>query len=171
MRPPPVMRVAPVLHFPLFARPALRRSAVSCSASPTETGTALAPLTSLLAEEELQISLVDTLLDIGVYTLLFGVVALTLYSIFVTLDETNKSQGGWTKRDEAEELKPPSPGAGPARLQKGARYDPATEQWTYPSEEQLAAEAKASGGVVSEANRYERRAEKRQKKKRKTGRR
>ena len=39
----------------------------------------------------------DTLLDLGVYGLLFGTAGLTLYSIYVTLDESNRKAGGWTK--------------------------------------------------------------------------
>lgn len=124
-------------------------------------------LAALEESEELQISLTDTLADLAVYSLLFGVVALTIYSLVVTLDESNKAQGGWTKPDETIK-KEPTPTQTPMRLRKGARYDPSTDEWTYPTEEELSAESKASKAAESESNRFKRRADKKLKKKRKS---
>ena len=147
----------------LARRPALRPLAVRASA-PAEVLTA--SVTTLLSEES-EISVVDTILDVAVYSLLFGVAALTVYSLYVTLNEANKTQGGWTKRDD-QVADTPAPTSAPQRLRKGARYDPATDQWTYPTEEEKLVELKSSGNVVASSNRYDRRAEKKQKKKRKS---
>jgi len=173
------MVVAQLASRTLIARPALRSSSIRCFAEPLQQASSsircfaepLQQASSVVAvagvaEDEAGTVLTDTILDLAVYSLLFGVVALTVYSLYVTLDESNKTQGGWTKA-EVEARKPtPTPTAGPPRLQKGARYDPATDQWTYPTEEERAVEVKSSGNAVSGSNRYERRAEKKQKAKR-----
>ena len=150
----------------VLTRPALRPITIRCSASPDLQTILAGPVTTLLADEEVaEITVVDTVLDLAVYGLLFGVVALTVYSLYVTLDQSNKDYGGWTKPVD-EVSRAPSPTQAPERLRKGARYDPATDQWTYPTEQERALEAKSSGQVVSDSNRYERRAEKKQRKKR-----
>jgi len=153
-----------------LSRPALRPIRVHCSLS-APLGASFDPITTLLTAEEVaaaSVSIVDTILDVAVYSLILGVVGLTIYSLYVTLDESNKAQGGWTKKEAAARKAAPTPTPAPQRLPKGARYDPATDQWTYPTEQERAAEVKASGNVVSASNRYERRAEKRVKKKRKS---
>lgn len=109
----------------------------------------------------------DTLLDLGVYTILFSVVALTLYSLFVTLQKSNEEYGGWTPRDDEDitslAATPPS-----ERLRPGAKYDPVTDTWTYPQpEERTGAKvgrAPAAAMEDSNSNRYERRAAKKQRK-------
>ena len=113
----------------------------------------------------------DTLLDLAVYSLLAGVVALTLYSIVVTLQASNEQYGGWTKKDDDEVMsgslgqdKPVS------RLQSGARYDPVTDTWTYPTPEEQANRAKVGRAPTASStdsdaatNRYDRRMAKKRK--------
>ena len=114
--------------------------------------------------------LTDTLLDIGVYGLLALVVALTLYSLVVTLQKSNEEYGGWTPRDDEEITQAARSDDG--RLRAGARYDPVTEQWTYPdAAEQRAAKvgrapaaAASSPAADDPTNRYDRRMLKKRKK-------
>jgi hypothetical protein len=145
-------------------RPALRRSAAALRNAPLT-----ASMTSLLqiAEGEadatnsavaLTTTLTDTLLDLAVYALLIGVAGLTVYSIYVTLDQSNKDYGGWTPRGDED---------GPEQIQKGAVYDPSTDQWTYPTKPAKSAPkvGRAPASPDAEvANRYDRRAEKKRKK-------
>ena len=124
--------------------------------------------TSLPAVPEVDSAVVtDTALDVLVYALLAGVAGLTLYSIVVTLQASNDQYGGWTKQDDDDVaggmLEQPS-----NSLVSGARYDPVTESWTYPTPEEQAAKAKvgrAPAPAEDTANRYERRMAKKQKKK------
>ena len=128
------------------------------------------PVSLLLAEDAASsggtdVSVVDTLLDVAVYALLLGVVGLTLYSLYVTLDDRNKEYGGWVKKED-EDL--PAPSSSPSnRLRSGAVYDPATEQWTYPTKAAVAPRVgrAASADDAAGGNRYERRMEKKQKQK------
>ncbi len=102
----------------------------------------------------------DTLLDVAVYTLLAGIAALTIYSIYVTLQKSNEEYGGWTPRDDQEV--PSESGAS----RPGAIYDPVTEKWTYPTEEDPTPAARigrAPNAPADGPNRYERRTAKRQK--------
>ena len=117
----------------------------------------------LLAEEEgassSAVSVVDTLLDVAVYALLLGVVALTLYSLYVTLDQRNKEYGGWVKKEDDELLDTSARGPND-RLRSGAVYDPVTEQWTYPTKATKAAARVGRAPAADEevgGNRYERR--------------
>ena len=126
---------------------------------------AVAPPLLLLADEAPtagSVSVTDTLLDLGVYTLLAGVVALTAYSLYVTLDQSNKEYGGWTPKDEFDDgtIKDTS------GIRKNARYDPMTEQWTYMSEEEKAAPRvgrSPAPAAADGANRYTKRMEKKRK--------
>lgn len=116
----------------------------------------------------------DTLLDVGVYSLLFLVVALTVYSLVVTLQKSNDEYGGWTPRDDEEVSRAARSDDG--RLRAGARYDPITEQWTYPDAQQSTAKVgrapTAASGVADadSGNRYEKRMMKKQKQKQKKAR-
>ena len=121
----------------------------------------------------------DTLADLAVYTLLALVVGLTLYSLYVTLDESNKKEGGWVQRDEdfdfppEEEytkLKPQD------NLAAGNIYDPVTDAWRKkdPEPNAIGATAGSRGAVASaggegggNSNRYERRAKAKEKAKKK----
>lgn len=139
------------------ARPALRAAPARCLAMEPAPGALRAA--TLIADGE--ISIVDTVLDIAVYTLLAGVLALTLYSLYATLGQANKDYGGWTKKDgQPDAIKPPSSDAGGYR--KGARYDPVTDQWTYPTKEAPVASASAAS-TDPDNNRYGRRLQKKQK--------
>ena len=128
-----------------------------------------APLV-LLSEEDAPVGavLTDTLLDIGVYTLLLGVAALTIYSLYVTLQQSNKEYGGWSPRDD-QPVTPVEPRVN-ERLRPGAVYDPATEQWTYPATSDVEAprvgraKAAAPSTGADGTNRYDRRAAKKRKK-------
>jgi len=127
-----------------------------------------ADASAVVAAESLDTAVVtDTLLDVFVYSLLLGVVALTVYSLVVTLQKSNEEYGGWTPRDDEEVL-----GAArnpEQRLQSGARYDPVTEQWTYPDPAAVKPSAKvgrapsAAAADEEASNRYERRMRKKQK--------
>ncbi len=128
----------------------------------------------LLAEETVasgtEVSVMDTLLDLAVYALLLGVVALTLYSLYVTLDQRNKEYGGWVKKEDDDLLMDSSARGPNDRLRSGAVYDPVTEQWTYPTKATKAAARVGRAQPADEqagGNRYERRMEKRQKAKQK----
>ena len=91
------------------------------------------------------------------------VAGLTIYSIVVTLQKSNEEYGGWTPRDE-EDVGLAARGD-VQRMGSGARYDPVTDQWTYPTPEEKAAttakvgRAPAAAGAAadSDSNRYERR--------------
>mmetsp|Transcript_4103 Transcript_4103/g.12916 ORF Transcript_4103/g.12916 Transcript_4103/m.12916 type:complete len:179 (-) Transcript_4103:260-796(-) len=141
-----------------------RAVAPTATATGGPAGSGSAAAFSLLTAD----AVVDTILDIGVYTLLAGVVGITLYSIFVTLDESNKTQGGWQKRDDAEVPEQPQrygevPADVESRLRSGAVYDPVTDEWTMPKEPAASKAAAAGGGGGAEVNRYERRARKKAK--------
>lgn len=108
----------------------------------------------------------DTLLDIGVYTVLAAAVVLTVYSIFVTLQGANEQYGGWTKKDGEEDYMQ-EPEVSSDRLRPGAVYDPATDQWSYPKKEAAPARvgrAPAAAKSDEDGNRYDRRMEKKRKK-------
>lgn len=111
----------------------------------------------------------DTAADVAVYTLLAGVAGLTVYSVYVTLDESNKKAGGWERRDEGDAM--PTIGDDvQSRLRSGAVFDPVTEQWTYPNEVTpgVAPPPRARASPTSdgdEGNRYDRRMARRTKKK------
>ena len=128
----------------------------------------------LLAEkaDAAPVSIVDTILDLGVYALLLGVVSLTIYSLYVTLDANNKKYGGWAVGEDQEVGSPIDTQNTSGRLRSGAVYDPVTEQWTYP--EKNAASPRVGRAPVStkeDGNRYERRMEKRRKQQAKSKRR
>ena len=115
-------------------------------------------------------TLTDTLLDLGVYSLIALVAALTVYSIVVTLQKTNDEYGGWTPRDD-EDMAPPGDGSPESRLRSGARYDPVKDEWTYPSSGQSQQGAKVGRAPAAAAsseddpsNRYDRRMAKKRKK-------
>ena len=165
------------------ARPALllhhaalhhRHPAVTADASSLVDASATFASSLLLADDS-EFSMMDTVADIAVYTILFLVAGLTLYSVVVTLQKSNDEYGGWTPRDDEEVANLQSGDAG--RLQSGARYDPVTEQWTYPSPEEQKAKAKvgrapaAPPGTVEAAeqgaNRYDKRMLKKRKKQQK----
>jgi len=116
----------------------------------------------------------DTIMDIAVYTLLAGVLGLTVYSVFVTVDEGNRQAGGWQKREGEDEpkYKPTLGDAVPtdveSRLRSGAVYDPVKDEWTFKEAEKPAAARSAAGGGGSEINRYERRARSKAKAKERT---
>merc|ERR1712224_516778 len=104
-------------------------------------------------------------LDIGVYGVLAGVVGLTLYSLVVTLQQSNDKYGGCTPeqaRKREEVLNSPKTGD---LLQSGAVYGPVTEQWTYPKPVKEKASARVgrdeAGGAAG--NRYDRRMQKKRK--------
>jgi hypothetical protein len=102
------MVVAQLASRTLIARPALRSSSIRCFAEPLQQASSVVAVAGV-AEDEAGTVLTDTILDLAVYSLLFGVVALTVYSLYVTLDESNNTQGGWTKA-EGEARKPtPTP--------------------------------------------------------------
>ena len=119
----------------------------------------------------------DTLLDLGVYALLAGVVALTLYSIAVTLQKSNEEYGGWTPRDDEDVNKAASQGGGYGMRGPGSVYDPATDTWSTKPLDDATVKAKVGraptpasspGADGSEAtNRYDRRMAKKRKQKRK----
>ena len=118
-------------------------------------------------------TLTDTLLDLGVYSLIALVAGLTVYSIIVTLQKTNDDYGGWTPRDD-QDLMPPNDGSPESRLRSGARYDPVKDEWTYPTagSQQGAkvgrAPAAAPAADDDPSNRYDRRMAKKRKKMEKT---
>ena len=172
----------PCVAYVPSARPALlhhaalhhRHPAVTADASSlVDASATFAP--SLLLADDSEFSMMDTVADIAVYTILFLVAGLTLYSVVVTLQKSNDEYGGWTPRDDEEVANLQSGDAG--RLQSGARYDPVTEQWTYPSPEEQKAKAKvgrapaAPPGTVEAAeqgaNRYDKRMLKKRKKQQK----
>jgi|Transcript_20327 hypothetical protein len=160
-----------VVVSPLLAPPAALHAAARCSQPVASLHTVVGALQLLLAEEPAaDFSLTDTLADIAVYGLLASVAGLTIFSVFVTLDESNKAQGGWTKpvEDARNPRKPPTPmGVSTAvPVRRGARYDPATDSWTYPDEDTpKTSPAAAPAGTSSDVNRYDRRMEKKRKKK------
>jgi hypothetical protein len=161
--------VPPVLRARRMPLGHARHAAVASTAVVTPSANLV--VTDLIAGDVIT----DTLLDVAVYTILFGVAALTIYSLFVTLQKSNDEYGGWTPRDDddviaaskARNLAPEE------RLRSGARYDPVTEQWTYPAPEKQgptvgrATASAAPSSVDSSTNRYDRRMAKKQKQKRK----
>lgn len=170
------MLVATILCDGLIARaPSLCGSPTAAVRWRPRAPVAHASATSLLADEAaaeggLNAAVItDTLLDLGVYTLLAGVVALTAYSLYVTLDQSNKEYGGWSPRDEFDDgtIKDTQG----TRLRKGGRYDPVTDTWTYAKQEPTSPrvgraasqDAALSGSDGSEANRYDRRMQKKRK--------
>ena len=175
--------VAPISYVP-SARPALRlaplhhrrHAAVAADASLPPPCAASLPPTLLVADGDF--SVMDTIADIAVYSILALVAGLTLYSIVVTLQKSNEEYGGWTPRDD-EEVANLQSDDGAGRLKSGARYDPVTDQWTYPSPEEQKAQAKvgrapaaaAPPGTVEAAeqgaNRYDKRMLKKRKKQQK----
>jgi hypothetical protein len=177
--------VAPVAGFvaqppagllPKQLQPALRRceAAPVCQlAAPTPS---LPSISALAVDVDVTDTAVvtDTLLDLAVYGLLFGVAALTLYSIVVTLQASNDQYGGWTKQDD-EDVMSGSLDQPTSRLQSGARYDPTTDTWTYPTPEEQAAKAKvgrapsAASQADEATNRYDRRMAKKRKAAQKRG--
>ena len=101
----------------------------------------------------------DTLLDVGVYGLLALTVGLTLYSVFVTLDEANNKAGGWTKPTDE-----PVVEDDPSSFRKNMVYNPVSNEWMPRAESDLADTTSAGGGGDGgDSNRYARRAEKREK--------
>ena len=101
----------------------------------------------------------DTLLDVGVYGLLALTVGLTLYSIFVTLDEANNKAGGWSKPEESAKVE-----EDPSSYRKNMVYNPVSNEWMPRAETELADTTSATGGTDGgDSNRYARRAEKREK--------
>ena len=153
--------------------PALRRSVVlRVAASPRcDEAMGLPSMPAVPAVPDVDSAAVtDTILDVLVYGLIAGVAGLTLYSIVVTLQASNDQYGGWTKQDDDDVqggmLERPS-----SSLVSGARYDPVTESWTYPTAEEQAAKAKVgrapAAAPAESANRYERRIAKKQKQKKK----
>lgn len=111
--------------------------------------------------------MVDTILDVGVYSLLAGVVALTLYSVFVTVDEGNRKAGGWQKREGEDEMDVlPRYGENvptdvESRLRSGAVYDPVKDEWTFkeqPAAKTMSSSSSKASSAGADFNRYERRA-------------
>ena len=151
----------------------LRHADAFASEAMMDGGISGLPMVLLAEEGSGSFSVVDTLLDVGVYTLILLVAALTIYSLVVTLQKSNEEYGGWTPRDDEEVASAARGDDG--RLRAGARYDPVTEQWTYPdaAEQQKAKvgrapAAGAAAGADSDAgNRYERRMLKKEKKREK----
>lgn len=160
------------------SRPSLRpRHAAPCAVSTAGAVSYAAPSSAAsslgwlpLAEEPSNGStLTDTLLDIGVYGILALVVLLTGYSLIVTLQKSNEEYGGWTPRDDEEFQSAAS--SDPIGRPSGARYDPVTEQWTYPEQgDKKAKVGRAPAGMGAPAassddgNRYDRRMLKKRKK-------
>eukprot|EP00325_Prymnesiales_sp_UTEX-LB-985_P029664 CAMPEP_0174724038 /NCGR_PEP_ID=MMETSP1094-20130205/42556_1 /TAXON_ID=156173 /ORGANISM="Chrysochromulina brevifilum, Strain UTEX LB 985" /LENGTH=201 /DNA_ID=CAMNT_0015925187 /DNA_START=30 /DNA_END=635 /DNA_ORIENTATION=- len=108
----------------------------------------------------------DTILDLAVYSLLAGVVALSVFSIVVTLQRSNEEYGGWTPRDD-EDLSGPTDSLSGGRLRPGAVYDPVTDKWTYPTKAPETSGPRVGRAPASNddetANRYDRRMEKKRK--------
>lgn len=158
---PPARLYMPAIRPVLNTRHTARHAAITATS-------AASPLT-LVADLDTAV-ITDTLLDIGVYTILFGVAALTIYSLVVTLQKSNEEYGGWTPRDD-EDI---SQLSSQERLRPGARYDPVTEQWMYPAPAEKqgpqvgradAVNTAASAGADSATNRYDRRMAKKRKRK------
>ena len=160
--------IPPLLHTSASAADAVLGSSLS-SASSFSLLLADASDAAAAATTESSSSLVDTILDIGVYALLLGVVGLTLYSLYVTLDQSNKEYGGWVKKED--DISPSTSRGGPVdRYRSGAVYDPVTEAWTMPdtsnSPKAGASVGRAPSADADDAgNRYERRMAKKQKQK------
>jgi len=152
---------------------ASRRGSAMVTMSLTPSPLSSLPSPSLLLAVERDaagsdVSIVDTVLDVAVYALLLAVVGLTLYSLYVTLDQSNKQYGGWVKKED-EDLDEPIRGDND-RLRSGAKYDPVTDQWTYPTRAEVAAKKAQVGRAPAAAvedggNRYEKRMAKKQKQK------
>ena len=160
-----------VVPAPLRSRPPLRTSRISCdagdavAAAPLDASPGL-PAADIVADPAV---VTDTLLDLGVYGLIAAIIGLTLYSLVVTLQASNEQYGGWTKQDD-EDVMSGSLDQPSDRLRSGARYDPVTETWTYPTAAEQAAKAKvgrapaATQSASDEAtNRYDRRMAKKRK--------
>ena len=75
-----------------------RSSTVACMAPIVQMPSTL--LSDSQAAAEVGVSLTDTFLDVLVYTLLAGVLALTVYSVAVTLGDWNDKAGGWVGSPE-----------------------------------------------------------------------
>ena len=149
LRSPSPLRAQPLL------KAARRAPPPQCAAEPLQLATTLQ-----LGEGSYAVT--DTLLDIGVYGLLALTVGLTLYSIFVTLDESNKNFGGWNKpKDEVSPIDERDAG-----IKKNMVYNPVTNEWTSRQESELVDDTPTAGDG-GDNNRYARRMEKRQKQKQK----
>eukprot|EP00908_Phaeocystis_cordata_P024617 Transcript_7076.p2 GENE.Transcript_7076~~Transcript_7076.p2 ORF type:complete len:196 (-),score=75.66 Transcript_7076:196-717(-) len=156
---PAALRTQSLLRAQPLLRAARRAPAPQCAAAPLPLATTM----QLGLDSQV---VTDTILDIGVYGLLALTVILTLYSIFVTLDESNKKAGGWSKPKD--ELTPQDDLA--SGVKKNMVYNPVTNEWTSRAQSDLVDESDiggGGGGGDGDSNRYARRMEKRQKQKQK----
>ena len=110
-----------------------------------------------------EISITDTIADLFVYGLLAGAAALTLYSLYVTIDESKDKWQGFDKPQEEEFDEPEEVyTGGKTSFRKGAIYDPAADEWTYPEPEERPAPMREPALMkADEGNRYSRRDAKR----------
>ena len=137
-------------------------SATAKPATPDLASAALDAIDSSLPDGT---TLTDTLADVGVYVLLAGAIALTIFSVVATLQKSNDEYGGWTPReDEASPINDDLD-----RLKPGSVYDPTTDTWTYkkpepaPTRVGRAPPAVDESGQPEKGNRYERRMNKKKK--------
>ena len=110
-----------------------------------------------------EISITDTIADLFVYGLLAGAAALTLYSLYVTIDESKDKWQGFDKPQEEEYDEPEEVyTGGKTSFRKGAIYDPAADEWTYPEPEERPAPMREPALMkADDGNRYSRRDAKR----------
>ena len=161
----PTLRAAPPPLSPLLRGTAARAPPPQCIAV---TGVPAAlPVTTMLMAGAVK----DTLLDVFVYGLILGTAALTVYSLYVTLDESNKKAGGWTKPDDDDDYLKSSQAT--EYDKKNMIYDPATNEWRakvaseMPSTSRISSGGGSGGGASGDGNRYEKRMMKKEKQKNK----
>lgn len=159
----PTLRAAPPPLSPLLRGAAARAPAPQCNAA-AAVPAAVQATTVLTAGV-----VTDTLLDILVYGLLFGTAALTIYSLYVTLDESNKKAGGWTKPNDEDEYMPQATDYS----KKNMIYNPATNEWRPKEASEMSSASSSSsaggsgGGASGSGNRYEKRMMKKEKQRQK----
>ena len=162
----PTLRAAPPPLSPLLCGAAARAPPPQCNAAAAAVPAAVQSTTVLMAGP-----VKDTLLDVLVYGLIFGTAALTLYSIYVTLDESNKKAGGWTKPDDDDDYLKSSQAT--AYSKKNMIYNPATNEWRAKEKSEMPSASSSSsgggggGGADGGGNRYEKRIMKKEKQKQK----
>ena len=139
------------MRLPIIARTPLPSLAPSHALGPDapHAGPLLPPSLLLADGPSPSFSITDTLADLAVYALLAGTAVLTLYSLYVTLSESNKKAGGWEgdlSEAEAEARRVGERFDAESKLQKGMIYDPVTEQWAYKEESGAPASTPRVGG-------------------------
>lgn len=158
----------------LPAQPALRavrpQVAARAAAPKCDATNPLLATTMLTADVTFE-TIKDTAADLFVYALLASTLILTLYSVYVTLDESNKKAGGWTKPDDDDDYLKSSQAT--AYSKKNMIYNPATNEWRAKEKSEMPSASSSSsgggggGGADGGGNRYEKRIMKKEKQKQK----